>query len=203
MTKGLRTRHQIVDRALDLAGSVGLENVTLGNLASELELSKSGLFAHFKSKEALQLAVLTEAIERFIATVVRPALTEPRGEPRFVALFERYLAWIGRATAPNVAAGRCIFMALSQEYDDRPGEIRDAVVRSQQDWRGAVARAARIAVEEKHFRADLDVDQVAFEVVGIAMTYQQSSKLLADPAAESRARAAFDALLARCRRARS
>lgn len=202
MNKGLRTRRQIVDRALALAGSVGLEHVTLGTLASELELSKSGLFAHFKSKEALQLAVLTEAIERFIDAVVRPALTAPRGEPRFVALFERYLAWIGRAATPDGAAGRCIFMALSQEYDDRPGEIRDTLVRSQQDWRGAVARAARIAVDERHFRADLDVDQVAFEVVGIAMTYQQSSKLLADPAAESRARAAFDALLARSRRAR-
>jgi AcrR family transcriptional regulator len=202
MTKGSRTRRQIVDRALTLASHVGLEHVTLGTLAGELELSKSGLFAHFKSKEALQLAVLTEAIERFVAAVVRPALAEPRGEPRFVALFDRYLGWIGRGGAPSPAAGRCIFMALSQEYDDRPGEIRDTLVRSQEDWRSAVARAARIAVEEKHFRADLDVDQVAFEVVGIAMTYQQASKLLAHPDAERRARSAFEALLARCRRPR-
>jgi AcrR family transcriptional regulator len=213
MRKGHRTRNQIVDRALALAGDVGLENVTLGVLAADIGLSKSGLFAHFKSKEALQLAVLNEAVERFTAIVVAPALAEPRGEPRFVALFEHYLGWIHfsvdrpvssvtRRRKSEPSTGRCIFMALSQEYDDRPGDIRDAVARSQQDWRDVVARAARIAVEEKHFRADLDVEQVAFEIVGIAMTYQQAFKLLGDRKAERRARVAFDALLTRSRRRR-
>jgi AcrR family transcriptional regulator len=203
-----RTRRDIVDRALALAADVGLENVTLGVLATDLDLSKSGLFAHFKSKEALQLSVLAEAIERFTAVIVRPALAAPRGEPRVVALFENKLAWItagGGVSLPvapdgELPRGRCIFMALSQEYDDRPGPVRDAVVQSQRDWRATLAHAARIAVDEGHFRADLDVEQFAFEFLGICMTYQQTHKLLADDRAEGFARAAFDALLARSRR---
>ncbi|MBV9880739.1 MAG: TetR/AcrR family transcriptional regulator [Gemmatirosa sp.] len=207
MPRVKRTRHQVVDRALALAGVVGLENVTLGVLAADLALSKSGLFAHFRSKEALQLAVLAEAVERFTATVVAPALTQPRGEPRVRALFEHHLAWVraGGGDGDAAAQHRCIFMALSQEYDDRPGEVRDALVRSQRDWRAALAHAARLAVGEGHFRADLDVDQFAFELVGIAMTYQQSYKLLADERATAFAHAAFDGLLARAaprRRAR-
>ena len=150
--------------------------------------------------------MLTEAVERFTAEVVLPAISAPRGEPRFVALFQRQLEWIcGSAITGGesaIAAGRCIFMALSQEYDDRPGEVRDAVARSQRDWRAALQRAAAIAVSEGHFRAGLDVEQVAFEFVGIAMAFQQTSNLLADPAAERRARVAFDALLARCRQSR-
>jgi AcrR family transcriptional regulator len=201
MSKGQRTRREIVDRALAAATNVGLENVTLGTLAAELDLSKSGLFAHFRSKEALQLAVLQEAIDRFTTTVVRPALAAPRGEPRLRALFEGWMGWIEHDpdAGGGTAGGRCIFMALSQEYDDRPGELRDAVVRSQQDWRTAIARAAQLGVAEGHFRPDADVYQVAFEFVGIGMTYQQTRKLLADPAAARRAHVAFEALLDRCR----
>lgn len=207
MGKGEQTRRDIVQRALALAGDVGLENVTIGALAADLDLSKSGLFAHFKSKEALQLAVLHEAVDRFTRLVSSAALAEPRGEPRFVALFERWLAWIiDKGTHPDfaddgqsVAAGRCIFMALSQEYDDRPGPVRDAVVKSQRDWRAFVAGAALRAVQEGHFVADLDAEQVAFEFVAIGMAYQQTQNLLGDPNAERRARTAFEALLGRCR----
>ena len=201
MTKGLRTKNEIVDRALAAATDVGLENVTLGTLAADLNLSKSGLFAHFKSKEALQLAVLEEAIGRFIAIVVRPALLEKRGEPRLRALFERWMAWMedDRDAGNGGNGARCIFMALSQEYDDRPGDVRDAVVNSQRDWRGAIARAAQISIDEGHFRRDADVDQVAFEFVGIGMTYQQTRKLLGDPDARRRAMLALDALFSRCR----
>jgi AcrR family transcriptional regulator len=205
MNKGQRTKREIVSRALSLAGDVGLENVTLGTLASELRLSKSGLFAHFNSKEALQLAVLAEAVERFTASVIRPALEAPRGEPRLAALFERWLAWIDdskpepAAEAGRKPGGRCIFMALSQEYDDRPGELHDAVAQSQRDWRAFVTHAAKLAISARHFAADADPEQFAFELVGIGMTYQQTTKLLADPAAERRARAAFEALMARYR----
>ena len=201
MSKGQRTRHEIVDRALASATNVGLENVTLGTLASDLNLSKSGLFAHFKSKEALQLAVLEEAIARFIAIVVRPAMEAKRGEARLRALFEHWMGWMEADAAAGGGGNgaRCIFMALSQEYDDRPGELRDAVVQSQRDWRGAIARAARICIEERQFRANVDVDQVAFEFVGIGMTYQQTRKLLADRDARDRALLALDALVARCR----
>jgi AcrR family transcriptional regulator len=195
MTKGEQRREEIVERALALAGEVGLEGLSLGVLAAGMNLSKSGLFAHFRSKEALQLEVLQSAIDHFAREVVLPALTRARGEPRVRALFDRYLGWI-RGTE---SAGRCFFMALSQEYDDRPGPVRDLLVQSQRDWYHTVARAARIAVEEGHFRGDLDVQQFAYEFAGIGMAFQQVYKLLEDDKAEQRARTAFAALAARSR----
>jgi AcrR family transcriptional regulator len=196
VSKGEDTRREIVDRALALAGEVGLEGLTLGTLAADVKLSKSGLFAHFKSKETLQLEVLQRAIERFVGEVVMPALTRSRGEPRVLALFDRYLAWI----RGGERRGGCVFIALSQEYDDRPGPVRDLLVKSQRDWHGTLGRAAGIAVAAGHFRADLDVEQFAYEAMGIGMAFQQLYKLLDDPGAETRARAAFEALVARSRR---
>ncbi|MFZ5468224.1 MAG: TetR/AcrR family transcriptional regulator [Myxococcota bacterium] len=193
MRKGEETRRQIVERALALAGEVGLEGVTLGTLAAALDLSKSGLFAHFRSKEALQLQVLERAVERFVDAVVRPALLEPRGEPRVRELFERYLAWIRRGSS----RGGCLFMSLSNEYDDRPGVVRDRLVRSQKEWLSTLARAASLAVDEEQFRADLDCEQLAYEVLGIGMAFQHAHKLLGDPRAEKRARVAFSDLLSR------
>lgn len=195
MNKGEQTRQQIITGALNLSSVVGLEGLTLGTLASELKLSKSGLFAHFKSKEALQLEVLQAAVVLFVDEVVKPAVLQPRGIRRVEALFDHYLAWVHG----NGKARTCIFMGLSQEYDDRPGPMRDALAKSQQDWRDTVARAAKIAVSEKHFRKDLDVEQFAFEFVGMGMIFQQSLKLLQDKKAERRAYTAFEALLARSR----
>ena len=195
MSKGEQTRQEIVERALALAGEVGLEGVSLGVLAAGMNLSKSGLFAHFKSKEALQIEVVERAIGQFIEEVVLPMLKERRGEPRVRRLFDCHLDWVrGRERQ-----GSCFFMALTQEYDDRPGPIRELLVQSQRDWYDTIARAARTAVEEGHFRADLDTVQFAYEWVGISMVFQQSYKLLADPVAEERAYRAFEALLGRSR----
>jgi AcrR family transcriptional regulator len=191
MSKGEQTRQEIVERARALAGEVGLEGLSLGVLAAGMNLSKSGLFAHFRSKEALQVAVLQRAIDHFIQEVIAPALRQPRGEPRLRRLFDLHLAWIHG----NARGGSCFFMALTHEYDDRPGPIRDLLVQSQRDWYDTIARAARAAVEEGHFRADLDLDQFAYEFVGIGMVFQQVAKLLEDPWAEARARAAFETLL--------
>ncbi len=146
-------------------------------------------------KEALQLEVLQRAIDHFVRDVISPALTTPRGLPRLRALFDRYLGWIdgeGRR-------GSCFFMALTHEYDERPGAIRDLLVQSQRDWYDTVARVARTAVDEGHLRADLDTAQFAYELVGIGMAYQQTCKLLADARAEPWARTAFEALVARSR----
>lgn len=195
MSKGEQTRQEIVERALALAGEVGLEGVSLGVLAASMDLSKSGLFAHFRSKEALQLEVLQRAIDHFIRDVVAPALRERRGEPRLRRLFDLHLQWI----EGNAGQGSCFFMALTHEYDDRPGPIRDLLVQSQRDWYDTVARVAASAVEEGHLRTDLDCDQLAYEFVGIGMVFQQSAKLLENPQAEGRARGAFEALLERSR----
>jgi AcrR family transcriptional regulator len=195
VSKGEQTRQEIVERALALAGEVGLEGVSLGVLAAGMNLSKSGLFAHFRSKEALQVEVLQRAIDHFIADVVAPALRQPRGEPRLRKLFDRHLVWVHG----NGGRGSCFFMALTHEYDDRPGPVRDLLVQSQRDWYDTIARAARAAVEEGHFRADLDLEQFAYELVGIGMVFQQAAKLLENPRAEEQARSAFEALVARSR----
>jgi len=187
LTKGEQTRRDIVDRALALANEVGLEGLSLGVLAAGMNLAKSGLFAHFKSKEVLQLEVLQEAIDRFIRQVVLPALTKARGEPRVKSMFDNYVEWI----RSGERKGGCFFMALTHEYDDRPGPVRDLLVQSQRDWHQTLTRAARLAVEEGHFRPDLDAAQLAWEAVGVGMAFQQSYKLFEDPRSERRARAAF------------
>ena len=194
MTKGERTRKDIIGHAFTLAGEVGLENVSLGVLAGQTGLSKSGLFAHFKSKEALQLGVIEEAVERFVTIVVRPALSEPRGERRVRALFDRYLVW-----KHSGAAERCLFLSLSHEYDDRPGPIRDRLVAVLRYWHDTICRVAQTAVEQGDFRADLDTEQFAFESQGIIMAHLHAVSLLELPSADALHIAAFEALLDRSR----
>lgn len=195
MSKGARTRKEIIEKAFLLAGNIGLEGLSLGVLALETGLSKSGLFAHFKSKEVLQLEVIDEVIERFSHAVIRPALREPRGEPRVRLFFERYLDWISYCR-PN---GGCIYMSLCQEYADRPGPVRDKLVSSQRDFQDTLARIVQTAKDEGHFRADLDVELFTFEFIGLEMGYQYQLKFLQLPDALPHARTAFTDLLARSR----
>lgn len=189
------TRERILERALQLVSQHGLDAVSLGELASQLQLSKSGLFAHFGSKQELQIALLRAAGARFVDIVVRPALTEPRGEPRVVALFERWMAW-GR---PERSAGGCIFVAAAAELDDQPGPVRDVLVELQKLWIGALKRAAELAVAEGHFGKTLDAEQFAFETYALMLGYHHHARLLHEPAAADRARSAFDSLLVRAR----
>lgn len=192
--KGEATRGSIIRMALVHAMEVGLEGLSLGVLASSLGLSKSGLFAHFKSKEALQLAVLEEAIETFTEKVVTPALAKPRGEPRVRALFEGKLAWFEN----NGFGEGCFFAALEQEFDDRPGPVRDRLVQSQRDWHAAIVKAAALAVREHHFAEGTDPEQVAFELEGIDAAFRHRHKLLGDPSARERATRAYERLVADC-----
>jgi AcrR family transcriptional regulator len=194
-TKGEQTREAILTHALGLATRIGFEGLTIGRLAEDLGMSKSGLFAHFRSKEALQLETLRLAGARMIDAVVRPALTAPRGEPRVRALFERWLAWEQSPSLP----GGCPFMAASFELDDRPGPVRDFVVQSLRDWLDTMGGAARIAVQEGHFRADLDCEQFAHDCQGIGLAFVHASRLMRDPRARARAQTAFEALLAASR----
>src|SRR5262245_27677714 len=155
-------------------------------------MSKSGLFAHFGSKEELQVAVLDDASNRFVEVVVAPALREKRGLPRVEALFERWLAWTEQPFLP----GGCIFVHAAAELDDKPGPARDRLVAAQKDWLETIAHAARIAVEEGHFRADLDPHQFAFEVFSFAYGYHTLHRLMDDPKARKRVRAAVGRALA-------
>jgi AcrR family transcriptional regulator len=192
MKKGDRTRTLILNDALALAGEVGLEGLSIGSLAGRLRLSKSGLFAHFGSKEDLQLATLRHGQERFEQVVFRPALLSPRGLSRLRALFENWLAWIARIDRP----GGCVILAASVEYDDRPGQVRDALVAGQRELRGALAKAVRLAIDEGHLRPDTDPWQIAFELMGIVLAVHHDRGLLDDPRSPERARRAYDRLIA-------
>lgn len=193
MAKGLQTRERILDTAFRLAARDGLDGLSLSGLAGELGMSKSGLFAHFSSKEELQLEMLRTASERFVAKVLVPSFQQPRGLPRVKALFENWRRW---ATDPALPGG-CIFVAAAAELDDREGgPVRAYLVSQQKSLMEAVARAARLAVEVGHFRRDLDVDQFAFEFLGIYLAFHQAHRLLRDPRTEQRARRAYTRLVA-------
>lgn len=196
MGKGELTRQAILDRATALASRVGLEGVTIGRLAEELGLSKSGLFAHFGAKDALQVEILRFAADRFVQDVVRPALAAARGEPRVRAIFERWIAWGRSHTLP----GGCLFVAAATELDDRPGRARDELVRLQRDWLDTIAICFRSGITEGHFRADAQPEQFAHDLYAVMLGCHHATRLLRDPAAESRARAAVEALLAAARR---
>jgi AcrR family transcriptional regulator len=195
MGKGAETRERILDQAVRLASRDGLEGLTIGTLSAELGLSKSGLFAHFGSKDELQLQVLQATVERFEVEVIRPALAVPRGEPRIRVLFDRWLSWVNGEDTP----GGCLLIAASVELDDRPGAQRDFLVQSHRRRVAALAKAARIAVEAGHFRQDLDPEQFAFDFYAVTLGFHDSNRLLRDPRAEERARDLFERLLASCR----
>jgi AcrR family transcriptional regulator len=197
--KGEATRTAILDHGARLATQVGLEGLTIGRLATELHLSKSGLFAHFRSKEALQIQVLDAAAERFVDGVVKPAVREPRGEPRVRALFDRWLAW----TKSNSGPGGCLFVAAAAELDDRPGPVRDRLVALQKGWLEMIAIVFRTGVTEGVFRTDLDPEEFAHDLYAVMLGFHHAKRLLKDPRAEARAQAAFGRLLSAARAAKS
>jgi AcrR family transcriptional regulator len=176
MSKGDETRQTILDEAVRRASVEGLEGLSIGQLASELGMSKSGLFAHFRSKENLQLATLEAGEHDFIEGVIKPALKEPRGEPRIRALVHNWYQW-GHVSGPP---GGCVFVSAIVEFDDRPGPVRDTLKESQARWVDTVARAASIAVDVGDFRSDLDPRQFAFELVSVMMATNLFGRLLQD-----------------------
>lgn len=195
MARGEQTRQAILAHALGLASRVGFEGLTIGRLAEDLEMSKSGLFAHFRSKEGLQLEVLRHAADRFVDAVVRPALRAPRGERRLRALVEGWLAW----ECSDLLPGGCPLTAAAFELDDRPGPVRDYLVQTQRDWLDTIATVVRGAVQQGELRSDLDCEQFAHELTGIFLSYSLASRLLRDPRARERTERAFEALVASAR----
>lgn len=191
MSRGEETRSAVLGHALALASELGLEGVTIGLLADRAGMSKSGLFAHFKSKESLQLAILEEALSRFVTQVVVPALKRPRGEPRVRALFERWVEWAGSEALP----GGCVIVQSMAELDDREGIVRDRLVSAQRDWLDTLATAIRIAKEEGHFAARVAPEQLAYEIASLTYGHHLLSRLLRDPEADARVRRAFERLV--------
>jgi len=190
MGKGEQTRTAVLEAATTQARAVGLRGLTIGVLAARSDLSKSGLFAHFRSKESLQLAVLDHARDQFIDQVLRPALRAPRGEPRLRELFMRWLRW---ADVP----GGCLFVAATAEFDDDNGPVHHRLAQDQRDWLDSIAQIIRGGVSEGHFRADLDPEQCAFELQGVLLSYHHASRLMAASQARHRATQAFEDLVAR------
>ncbi|MFE0251644.1 TetR/AcrR family transcriptional regulator [Streptomyces sp. NPDC059010] len=190
MSKGADTKQAILDEATRIASMVGLGGVTIGSLAARTQLSKSGLFAHFRSKESLQLQVLEHATGKFVDGVILPALDTPRGEPRLRELFDGWLRW-----ASDALPGGCLFVAAGTEFDDQPGPVRDRLVRNQRDWMDVIAQVFRTGVADGPFRPDADPDQFAQDLYGVMLGYHHANRLLRDPQAEARARRAFEVLL--------
>jgi AcrR family transcriptional regulator len=191
VSKGQETKTSILDEALQIASQVGFTGLSIGQLADRAEMSKSGLFAHFRSKEQLQLQTLEHARRRFTDQVVRPALSAPRGEKRVRELFERWLDW-----ETDALAGGCIFVTASIEYDDQPGVMQDALVRSQRDWSELITAVVSTAVAEGDFRTDVDPGQFAFTLQGLMLAYHHAGRLLRDPRAPELTRASFEQMLA-------
>ena len=174
--RGLRTRRAILRKGVNIASVEGLEGLTIGKLASALRISKSGLFAHFGSKEELQCAVVDEAREIFVETVVRPAY-QFQGLKRLRALCENWIAY----GEDRVFPGGCFFSAASLEFDDRPGRVRDQIVGLMRKWLGNLEQAARDAQSAGEIRKEVDVRQLAFEIQALAMGANWSSRLFRDP----------------------
>jgi len=186
--KGAATRELILDHAFALARAEGLEGLSIGALAAAVGMSKSGVFAHFGSREELQLAVLDAGARRFVDRVLKPALRTPRGLPRLRAIVARWFEW-----SREYQSG-CVLLSAASEYDGRDGALREGVVRQQAGWRDELRKAVLQAVEEGHLRADLDADQFAFEIYALMLGLHHDAGLFGFDDASRRAAAAFERL---------
>ena len=195
MDKGERTRERIVEHAVAVASREGLEGLTIGGLAGDLDLSKSGLYAHFGSKEELQVQVLEAGIARFREQVVEPVRRTAPGQARVRELFHRWLAWDVDSGLP----GGCVMTAAAIELDDRPGRPRDVLAAALREWMEFIRSVVAGAVERGELRGDLDIDQFAFDLYAIFLSFHLAHRMMRDPAAETRARTSFDRLLASAR----
>ena len=191
LQKGQQTKAAIVDAALGLATQIGLEGLSIGALAEVTGMSKSGVFAHFGSREELQISVVREYHAKFEEEVFRPSMAAPRGLPRLRALFDR---WLKRVSV-EIDSG-CIYISGAVEFDDRPGPVRDALVDMVNTWQQALERAIGAAVAEGHLRADTDARQLLFEIHGLILALHHDARFLRHAGAEERARAGFGRVLA-------
>ena len=192
LAKGQQTKAAIVDAALGLATQIGLEGLSIGALAEVMQMSKSGVFAHFGSREELQISVVREYHHRFEEEVFYPAMTVPRGLPRLRAMFDNWM----KRTSVEIDSG-CIYISGAVEFDDRPGPVRDALASSVSTWLAAMGRAIDIAIEEGHLRADTDAHQMRFEIHSLILALHYEARFLRAPDSLQRALAAFEGIVQR------
>lgn len=190
MRKGELTRAAILDVALDLASRDGLEGLTIGLLADKMNMSKSGVFAHFGSREDLQIEVLKLYHHHFEQEVFYPSMKEPRGMPRLAAMFAR---WVKRVSV-EIASG-CIYISGAVEYDDRPGAIREELAGMVRAWKNALRRCVVQAIEMGHLSSDTDPDQLVFEMYGLILALHHDARFLKLPGSVNRAEAGFERLI--------
>ncbi len=189
--KGQQTRAAILDAALRLSTQMGLEGLSIGTLAEVTQMSKSGVFAHFGSREELQISVVREYHQRFEEEVFLPAIREPRGLPRLRALFT---GWV-RRVALEMDSG-CIYISGAVEFDDRPGPVRDALVAMVSTWHHAMQRAIGIAIDEGHLKADADTHQMLFEIHGLILALHYDARFMRNPGSVERAQRGLERILA-------
>jgi AcrR family transcriptional regulator len=192
MQKGQQTKAAIVDAALGLATQIGLEGLSIGALAEVARMSKSGVFAHFGSREELQLSVVREYHERFEAEVFFPALKAARGLPRLRALFANWM----KRTSAEIDSG-CLYISGAAEFDDRPGPVRDALASSVKTWLKAVHRGVTQARDEGHLSADMDANQMVFEIHGLILALQYEARFLKSSHSLDRTSRGFENILQR------
>lgn len=189
-SKGAATREAILDRAYGIACSAGLEGLSIGPLAQAVGMSKSGVFAHFGSREDLQLAVLDAAGRRFIEAVLLPALKAPRGLPRLRAIVLNWFEWVRHT------GGGCVLLGSVTEYDDRPGALRERVLQHEQRWRAELGRAVGLAIDNGELRPDVEPAQLVFELYAVALAVHHDAGLFGFEAAHARGERALHALFA-------
>jgi AcrR family transcriptional regulator len=190
MKKGQETKMVILEAGLDMASQLGLEGVSIGSLAQATNMSKSGLFAHFQSKENLQIEILDYAARVFSADVIIPALATKAGIPRIKALVNNWVEWSDNLT------GGCIFVSASTDYSDRPGKVRECLLGQQEDWIDCLCRIAESAIKVGEFREDIECEQFAFDLYSLLLGFHLYDKLLDDSETKKRQEIALDRLLA-------
>jgi len=193
MTGEISTRDRILREGLALMSKVGLGGVTLGVLADRVGMSKSGLFAHFKSKDQVQIGLLEHTLQVGEKEFVQPAMCAPEGLPRLKALVSHWLGWTKRAGLP----GGCPVAAAMFELDDVEGPVRDWVLAQENRWRSFLKQLVEEAVSRGHFRKDLDADQFVWELTGIYLAHHSAYRFVKSADADRRAGAAFEGLVAR------
>lgn len=189
MSKGADTKLMILEVGLDMASQLGLEAVSIGGLAKATQMSKSGLFAHFKAKENIQRGILRYAGQLFSEEVVVPALKTEAGIPRIKALVDNWIHWTS-----NLSGG-CIFIQASNDFKNRPGKVRDLLILQQEAWIDCLRRIAQSAIRVGHFRQGIDCDQFAFELYSLLLGFHLYHKLLDNKEIQQRQQTALDTLI--------